>query len=88
MKPAEMLMEIAVFFVRAVFIIAVVLVLITARPLPRKRFFPASPKRLSTLAPKRCGAGERRMALSRYRVVFFTWITNSPVFKFYVMALP
>src|SRR5258707_8976005 len=35
-----------------------------------------------------CGAGERRMALSRYRVVFFTGITNSPVFKFYVMALP
>ena len=53
MKPAEILMEIAIFFVRAVFTIAVVLVLITARPLPRKRFFPASPKRLSTLAPKR-----------------------------------
>jgi len=36
MKPAEILMTIAVFFVRAVFILAVVSVLITARPLPRK----------------------------------------------------
>ena len=57
MKPAEILMEIAVFFVRAVFIVAVVSVLIAARPLPRKRFFPASPKRLSTLAPKRLWRG-------------------------------
>jgi hypothetical protein len=51
MKPAEILMEIAVFFVRAVFIIAVALVLIMARPLPGKRFFPAGQKRLSNLAP-------------------------------------
>ena len=35
MKPVEILMEIAVFFVRAVFIIALASVLIAARPLPR-----------------------------------------------------
>ncbi len=52
MKPAEILMEIAVFFVRAVFIIAMVSVLITRAAFAEETIFPGKPEAVIDLGTK------------------------------------